>query len=300
MPLGLAEQGCHARILRGVAGVYRIVDAEAGIAGQAVARGLFRKNGHKPLPGDFVSWERSGDPDIPFVITAIEPRRNELVRPPLANVDVLILTASAAKPDVDYHLLDRMLAYALFHEIEPVLVLTKLDLPGTELSRERFTRNYINADFPVFYPDLRDENTLIPLKQAIRGKFAAFCGQSGAGKSTLMNRMMGRELLGTGVLSEKAGRGRQTTRSIEIYEVEDYYLADTPGFQFLDFAMLGLTGEDLPSAYPEIEAISHLCRFHNCRHLGEAGCAIGKAQIEEERLERYREFRKMLDALKTY
>lgn len=294
------QSGRNARILRGVAGVYRIVDPEAGITGQAVARGLFRKNKLKPLPGDFVSWESSGDPDIPYVITGIEPRKNELVRPPMANVDTLLLTAAAEHPAVDYHLIDRMLAYSLHHGIRPVLILTKLDLPGTEQNRARFGRNYDRSGFSVHYLNACDDEGLQVFVKSLKGQFAAFCGQSGVGKSTLMNRIMNKDLLVTGELSERVGRGRQTTRSIEIYDVGDFFLADTPGFQFLDLSMLGLRGEDLPAAYPELDAISHLCRFQDCRHLGESGCAAAKADIEPERLERYRDFRVALDELKTY
>ena len=287
-----------ARILRGVAGVYLISNPQIGLQDQAVPRGLFRKSQIKPLPGDIVKFSDSGDPDIPYVIESIQARKNVLIRPPISNIDLLLLTASLELPEVDYHFLDRMLAYAYKNEIDAAFVLTKADLPESEKNKERFLANYSRSQIPIFIMNpIAEIDDLNQLKLLCKDKLAAFCGQSGVGKSTLMNRILGREVLETGVLSQKAGRGKQTTRSTEIYQTQDGYLADTPGFQSLDLERLGLEAKDLLLAFPELMKIEDQCRFSDCHHLGEAGCAADQADISPERLERYRDCRKRLDEI---
>lgn len=285
-----------ARILRGVAGVYLLDNPDSGFHDWAVPRGLFRKQGLKPLPGDLVNYEPSGDPDIPYVINRILERKNVLQRPPAANIDLLLITSAAVVPKTDYFFIDRMLAYAVKNHIEPALILNKGDLEGATEEKRRFLDNYLPSGFPLFFTAKDQEPE--ELKKAIAGKFAVFCGKSGVGKSSLMNRLLGRTLLETGSLNERGKHGRQTTRSIELYAFEGAWLADTPGFQSLDAQLLGMTGTDLVLAYPEMaEAATH-CRYRDCRHLGEEGCAVDTANMLPERLERYRQLRRELDALK--
>lgn len=289
-----------ARILRGVAGVYLLCRPHDEFRGEAMARGLFRKTGKKPLPGDRVVYEPSGDPDIPWVITDILPRKNELIRPPAANIDILIITASAYLPAADYIFIDRMLAYSAKHAIRPVLLLTKCDLPEAAQGHKAFLEQYQQSGIPLIEAGLNNEEGPEAVQRLTGESFAVLCGQSGVGKSTLMNRLLGAGLLETGSLSEKAGRGRQTTRSIEIYPLGDGWIADTPGFQSLDMLALGLEGWDIAAAYPELTAVAEHCRFHDCRHMGEPGCAVSMSGIHPERLERYRKLRKEADELKRY
>lgn len=290
----------HARILRGVAGVYLLHNPETGFKAKAKPRGLFRKFDQSPLPGDLVEYESSDDPGIPWVITRILERKNELRRPPLANLDKLFLTAAAELPRADYHYLDRMLACCMFEGIEPILLLTKCDLPGTEEAIEYFKAYYGPSGFSYYLVSLEDDKVLSCLREHTHASLVAFAGQSGVGKSTLMNRLLGKEHLETGDISRQGGRGRQTTRSTEIYAMDDGYLADTPGFQSLNIETLDLEGPDLLLAYPELQAIQHECRFADCHHLGELGCAVDHAQIHPDRLEIYRKLRRDLDEYDKY
>lgn len=290
----------EARILRGVAGVYLLSNPETKFRGQAVARGLFRKDGIKPLPGDIVRYESSKDPDIPWVITDISPRKNEIRRPPMANVDFLLLTASAELPKVDYHYLDRMICYALNNQIDVILLLTKCDLPEAKETIQEFTEYFKPSGFTCYFVSFADDKIIDVLREKLDHSLAAFAGQSGVGKSTLMNRILGQEILETGFLSEKAGRGRQTTRSVEIYSWHESFLADTPGFQSIEITNMNLEGRDLVLAYPELKAVSHLCRYADCRHMGEAGCAVEEANIHPDRLANYRSLRRDLDEFRRY
>lgn len=291
--------GDTARVLRGVAGVF-LIAVDGRPIGQASPRGLFRKDKIRPIPGDFVRYEASGDPDIPWRLTEILPRKNELQRPSLANLDLMILTASAAYPQVDYHYLDRMLAYVLKQKIAVMLVLTKCDLPGTERSRQEFLRYYESAPFEVHLLGFDDEESLEALKLRLKGLFSAFSGQSGVGKSTLMNRLLGEEILETAQLSVKGKCGKQTSRSVEIYSRGQLLLADTPGFQALDLQNFNLSGDDLLEAFPDIKKAAPYCRFHNCRHMGEPGCAVVQFPVLPERLARYRELRQIVEQAIRY
>lgn len=286
--------------MRGVAGVYLLYNAASGFRGQAVARGLFRKTSTKPLPGDLVTYTSSADPDIPWLITEILPRKNELRRPPMANLDQLLLTASAVLPRVDFHFLDRMICYAVNNKIKPILVLTKCDLPEAEAGKQEFMDYFAPSAFPIYTTGMGDAASLEKLAALLAGKFTALAGQSGVGKSTLMNRLLGDQLLATGSLSDKAGKGKQTTRSVEIYAWASALLADTPGFQALDIQNMGLEPRDLVAAYPELQAIAGDCRFADCKHLNDLGCAKAQANIHPQRLATYTSLRLDLEAQKLY
>ncbi len=290
----------QARILRGVAGVYLLSNPSTGFRGQAVARGLFRKTATKPLPGDLVRYCSSEDPDIPWLITEILPRQNELRRPPLANLDQLMLVSSAVLPRVDYHYLDRMICYAVHNQIRPLLVLTKCDLPEADSAREEFAAYFAASGFPFYFTGWDDQASLDQFEPLLADKFTALAGQSGVGKSTLMNRLLGDQILETGALSDKAGRGKQTTRSVEIYALGSAFLADTPGFQAIDIQNMGLEPRDLVAAYPELQAIAPYCRFADCKHLNDLGCAKDQAQIHPERFATYQSLRQALEDQKLY
>lgn len=290
----------QARILRGVAGVYLLSNPRTGFRGQAVARGLFRKTATKPLPGDLVRYTSSADPDIPWLITEILPRRNELRRPPLANLDQLMLVSSAVLPRVDYHYLDRMICYAVNNNVRPLLVLTKCDLPQADQARAEFSAYFAASGFSLYFTGLEDPASLDQFADVLADQFTALAGQSGVGKSTLMNRLLGDQILETGALSDKAGRGRQTTRSVEIYALGPAFLADTPGFQSIDIQNMDLEPRDLLAAYPELQAIAPYCRFADCKHLGDLGCARDQAKISPDRLATYINLRQALEEQKLY
>lgn len=285
-------------ILKGVGGQYTLHRYHPFFQGIATPRGIFRKHELKPLPGDFVEYAESGDPDIPYVIENILPRKNQLIRPPMSNLDVLLITLSTYLPEPDLYLVDRLLTYAVFLHIEPILLLTKMDLKDTERNiEERILKNYQPAKFPI-YKFGHDDDDLKLLRLEIKDKVVAFAGQSGVGKSTLINRLFGEKRMLTGHLSEKAGRGKQTTRHIELFPFGQSYVADTPGFQAIDFSQLEINPFELANTYPEIKTLAKNCKFNNCTHTHEPQCAVLNAksdQIYPERLERYQYLRSELE-----
>jgi ribosome biogenesis GTPase / thiamine phosphate phosphatase len=291
-----AGQLATARIMRGVGGRYWLAD-EAGPVGIASARGLFRKVGLVPTVGDQVEYQPSGDPDIPWRLIRILPRRNCLVRPPVANLDGLVITISAADPAPDYYLADKLIAVCLINQVEPLLCLTKTDL-ASDWQAVLAGYDYVGCQKIVIQPN--GQSGVDQLRSWLSGKVVSFAGQSGVGKSTLLNRLAGDELMATGGLSERIGRGRHTTRHVELFRHADGYIADTPGFSSLELEELGIDGQQLVAGYPEIGAVADQCRFAGCRHLGDLGCAVPSSGIDPGRLERYRFFRSQLDQIDRY
>lgn len=291
------ESKLTARILRAVGGQY-LLDDGAGFSGIAAARGIFRLEGIIPTPGDLVVYESSGDPDVPWVISEIKPRRNYLVRPALANLDRLLITAAAAEPAADFFLIDKLITVCLVNDIEPILIITKNDLAST--GEDRFGPVYKPAGISIYYTSLNDKRSHDEIRALLPGRLVSFAGQSGVGKSKLLNQLFGDEMMVTGGISKKIGRGRHTTRHVELFPYAGGYLADTPGFSTLELPDLGITSDNIELGYPEITAVTNQCRFTGCRHLGDLGCAVTEAAIHPERLERYRVFREQLDKIKPY
>ena len=293
---GMADLELKARILKGVGGQFWIADG-ATLIGVATARGILRRRNHSPLPGDEVIYSSTGDPDVPWVIDRIFPRRNHLIRPPVANLDGMVITLSADQPAPDYYLADKLLTICRHHQIEPLICLTKVDL-AAEVPPIRSIYEPAGCRVVLTHPE--EDDSLDILRRWMRGRIISFAGQSGVGKSTLLNRLFDREMMITGGLSEKAGRGRHTTRHVELFPHDDGYIADTPGFSMLELSDFAINGTDLVHGYPEIEAIEEHCRFTGCRHLGEMGCAVRDSSIHPDRLERYRYFRRQLDSIDPY
>ncbi len=288
----------QAIILKGVGGQYLLHRYHPFFEGIATPRGIFRKHDISPLPGDIVEFSSSGDPDIPYVIDNILPRKNQLKRPPMTNLDVLLITLSTHLPEPDLFLIDRLLSYSEMIKIEPILLLTKTDLTDAEkLVEKDLFENYQPAKYQILRFG-HDEDDLTLLKEIIKGKVVAFAGQSGVGKSTLINRLFDETKMLTGKLSEKAGRGKQTTRHIELFPYAESYVADTPGFQTVDFEQLNIKPQDFANSYPEIAKLSTQCKFNNCTHEHEPKCAVLNAErsmIHPERLKRYQVLRKEIE-----
>lgn len=291
------ETKLTARILRAVGGQYLLADGEE-FGGIAAARGIFRRDGIVPTPGDLVVYESSGDPDVPWVINEILPRHNYLLRPALANLDRLLITVAAAEPAADYFLIDKLITVCLVNDIEPILIVTKNDLVAA--GEDRFGPVYRAAGISIYYTALNDQKAHTEIRNLLPGQLVSFAGQSGVGKSTLLNQLFGDEMMETGGISTKIGRGRHTTRHVELFPYLGGYLADTPGFSTLELPDLGITSENIERGYPEISAVSDRCRFAGCRHMGDLGCAVTEEVIHPDRLERYRFFREQLDKIKPY
>lgn len=291
---GLIQSGT---IVKGVGGSYEIhLKGEEVVL--AKPRGIFRKDKITPTIGDHVEVEPSGDPDTPFMICTILPRKNLLIRPSVANVDILILTFSPIEPQPDFRLLDKLLILCEKQEIKPVIWLTKTDLDANEVDRIRMI--YQGAGFEVFSSSLDQPLDYSFIGPLFRGNTVGFAGQSGVGKSTICNILTGNTSMKVGAISERLHRGKHTTRHVELFPVEDGYLMDTPGFSTLELTEIGLEADDVQYGYPELQKIAGKCKFQDCRHIGELGCAIDDAQMDPDRLQRYREFVGILIKNKTY
>ena len=256
------------RILKATGGFYYVLSGT--VLYECRARGLFRKNGVSPLVGDWVEMEETGEEK--GYVTQILNRKNSLVRPPLANLDQLFLVVSVADPQPNLLVLDKLIAIAEHKKIEPLLVVTKTDLGEWQSLAELYEK----AGFRVFCAGLDHDGDLEPLRRAMEGKISAFCGNSGVGKSSLLNRIDSRLDLSTAQISQKLGRGRHTTRHVQLYPVSNGgYIADTPGFSSMDLERYEVILKDrLQYCFREFEPYLDQCRFTGCSHTKEKGCAV--------------------------
>jgi ribosome biogenesis GTPase len=235
------------------------------------ARGIFRKEGISPLVGDIVKIAADGSSGT---VAAIHPRRNCLERPPLANIDRLVITASVCQPPPDLLGIDKLTAIAEHKGIEPVLVFTKDDIsPADEL-----VRLYRRAGFAAFAVSSKTGDVPPELAALLSCGVSAFTGNSGVGKSSLLNRLAPRLGLEVGAVSRRLGRGRQTTRTVELFKFGEGYVADTPGFSSLDIARSQvILAPDLQYAFRDFAPYIEKCRFTGCPHLKGEGCAVLEA-----------------------
>ena len=261
-------------IVKATGGFY-YVQAD-GALHECRARGLFRKEGVSPLVGDRVELEPTGEAS--GYVTAILPRKNALVRPPLANVDTFVIVASVSDPAPNALVIDKLMAIACHKEIRPMLVITKSDLGGPDALEEI----YRTVGIPVFAVSRQSDEGLEEIRAALSHGISAFSGNTGVGKSSLLNRIDGRLSIATGETSRKLGRGRHTTRHVELYPIgEDGWIADTPGFSAVDLERYEIIRkEELAGCFPEFAEFSGNCRFTGCSHTVEKGCAVLEALRE--------------------
>ncbi len=265
------------RILRSLSGFYD-VQTEQGLI-RCRGRGSLRRESDVPLTGDLVqiSVEQGRG-----MVEKILPRKNRFVRPAVANIDVLVIFAANVNPVTEPYLIDRVAAIAGDQEVPVYLCVNKCDLdPAAEL-----VRIYEHAGFPVFCTSAETGQGVEQLRQMLRGRLAAFTGNSGVGKSSMLNRLCPGLELATGQVSEKLGRGRHTTRHVELYPLGDgTYIADTPGFSSFDTDQMELIlKENLQYAFPDFGPWLGACRFDDCTHRAEPGCAV-RAALERGDLE---------------
>lgn len=252
------------------------------------ARGRFRLDSQSPLVGDRVCFDPAEDGS--GVVTALMPRRNFFERPAVANVDRLVMIVSAAIPVTDPYLIDMVTAQCEKKNCGVLLVVNKCDLdPGDALCAL-----YEKTPYETLRTSAETGEGVDALREAIRGRVCCFTGNSGVGKSSLLNALDSRFSLATGEISQKLGRGRHTTRHVEFFDLgSGTYVADTPGFAaYDDGAALGLRKEELTSLFPEFGDYTGSCRFLDCAHLAEPGCAVteavGRGDIAESRHRSYR------------
>ncbi len=260
------------RIIKGIGGFYYVKTAD-GVY-ECKARGVFRKQKITPLVGDFVSVTINEKAEN--TIDEIKERKNFLVRPPLANLDTLFIVSSVVDPSINTGVIDRIAAIAEFKHIEPIIVLTKIDL-DSGYSRHRDL--YSKAGFKVIICNNKSGEGSDEIKAMLEGKTSAFTGNTGVGKSSLLNCIDPRLSVETGETSKKLGRGRHTTRHCELFEINGGYVADTPGFSSVDFERCDrILKDDLPYCFREFEPYLSECKFQtNCAHINDKGCAVVQA-----------------------
>ncbi len=251
------------------------------------ARGVFRNKGITPLVGDNVIVDTDNN-----IIVKVLPRKNELKRPVIANVDNALIVASVKEPDLDLILLDKLISIVTYNNIEPIIVFTKLDLLTEEKIMEitALREYYESIGYKVFY-----NNEPASIIKTIKGKIVVLAGQSGAGKSSLINRLTDKYDIETKEISKALGRGKHTTRHTELYDIDDALVADTPGFSSLDLSTI--SKEELQ--YTFIEFKDYECKYRDCLHNKEDDCAIKKA-VENKKIlkSRYDNYLKILEEIK--
>jgi len=280
-------------ILIRVTGGFYYVDCDSEVL-ECKARGVFRKNGNTPVVGDRVEVEVKKDGY--HSLSSILPRKNFLTRPPLANLDRLFIVVSAVRPEPNTLVIDKLTAAATSIDVEPVIVFSKTDMSSVD----DLLITYRKAGFHcVVYSDITKEG-VEEVKSLLSGKLSAFIGNSGVGKSTLLNNILPDLGLKTAEISDKLGRGRHTTRTVELFKLESGFIADTPGFSTVDLIRYSLNNKDeLMHCFPEFEDYIPQCMFTSCSHTVEKGCSVIEAVANGEiSLSRHISYKLMYEELK--
>ena len=278
------------QIRKALSGFYYVFSE--GKTYQTRGRGNFRVKDTNPLVGDFVEFE-SGNMEE-GVLVSILPRKNELVRPPIANIDAGIIVMSATEPDFSTYLVDRFLVYLEGQFIAPIIYITKTDLLDEKQLEEMksYQSDYQKLGYTVFLADQRADGAVDALLNELGERTVVFIGQSGVGKSTLLNQILPELALKTGEISASLGRGRHTTRHVELIPIGEALIADTPGFSSVELEEI--EEENLPDLFPEFLANRDECRFSGCYHLNEPNCRIKQlvqsGEISDYRYEHYLQF----------
>ncbi|MDE5564013.1 MAG: ribosome small subunit-dependent GTPase A [Oscillospiraceae bacterium] len=264
---GIKEEAAYSLIIKSVRGLYTVVSPD-GMSGEYPARGILRKRGQEPYVGDHVRIEDGA-------VAEVLPRKNEIIRPPLANLDQLCFVVSTCEPSPNLRLLDKFIAVSAYKDIRPLLLLTKIDLA----SAASVYKLYSSIGIPILSVDYKRPETLEAVREAFRGKVSALTGNSGAGKSTLLNALDSALAIPTGAISQKLGRGRHTTRHAQLYPLQGGgYIADTPGFSTFDTMRYAvIRKQELADCFVEFASYQGDCRFQDCSHTCEKGCAVLEA-----------------------
>lgn len=260
-------------IMRGVGGNY-YVDTDGGLV-ECRARGLFRLKNIKPLVGDRVLIRLTGDGGNSGYIEEIKERSNEMVRPPVANVEQLLVFFAVKSPEPDFLLLDKLIIAAEMNNLKPVICFNKSDLADEEFKKYLMSI-FTGTGYRIIFTSIFDEKSINEFKSILKNKLSVFYGPSGVGKSSVINAIQPDFKLKTGEISDKLKRGKHTTRHVEIYRLSfGGYIVDTPGFS--SFSLKGIGKFDLKEYYPEINKFNSGCRFMDCLHYKEPGCVVKDA-----------------------
>lgn len=265
------------RIIKALSGFYYVENKSEIV--ECRARGKFRKDEIKPLVGDFVEYQDG-------YIMKLLPRKNFLIRPPICNVDQAFIVSSCKEPDFSSALLDKFLLIIEHLNIEPIIILSKADLDNGSI--DEYVANYEKAGYKIFKISSKDNQGIDNLKTLFKDKVTVITGQSGVGKSSLLNALDINLNLETNEISKSLGRGKHTTRHVELIKMYGGYIGDTPGFSSLELKM---SPEQLAIAYHDFAKYSLQCKFRGCLHDSEPNCAVKNAVndgiISKERYEHY-------------
>ncbi|MCI9372833.1 MAG: ribosome small subunit-dependent GTPase A [Lachnospiraceae bacterium] len=289
------------KIIKGIAGFYYVHTEEKGIY-ECKARGIFRNQQIKPLVGDNVLITILDEQEKEGNITEILPRRNELLRPAVANIDQALVFFAIVKPEPDFRLLDRFLIRMEQQKLTSIICFNKQDIASKE-DKEALCKAYETCGYQVVFVSAQRKEGLEELRRLLTGRTTALAGPSGVGKSTMINALAPEAGMETGSISRKIERGRHTTRHSEIIALgENTYLMDTPGFTSLRISEI--EKEELSGYYPEFERHEPYCRFGGCAHINEPGCgvkaAVEQGQISQVRYENYKALYQELKDIRRY
>lgn len=285
----------NGKIIKGIAGFYYVY-GENGRVYECKAKGIFRKDGKKPLVGDNVSYQVLSEEDAEGHIEQLLPRKNELIRPAVANVDQAVIIFAAAQPEPNYNLLDRFLLLMQMQSVPCLICINKTDLVSGE-ALDQIAQDYRDAGCELLFTSTKTGYNLDRLRACLRGKTTVAAGPSGVGKSSLVNCMTNSEIMETGEISQKIRRGKNTTRHTQLLSLgEQSFLLDTPGFSSLSLFLE--EKETLRFYYPEFTPYEGKCRYHGCMHMSEPDCTVKQA-VEEGRISelRYENYKQMFTEL---
>lgn len=288
-------------ITKGIGGFY-YVKAENNEIYECKARGVFRKNGPTPLPGDNVYIKITHENEKEGFLEEILPRKSLLFRPAVANVDQIIAVIAAKSPEPDFLLLDKLLITAYKSGMEACICINKIDL-DPEKEYYKIKTAYEKAGFPVITISSKTCLNIESILEKLSAHISVLAGQSGVGKSTILNNIIGTSSMETGEISEKIMRGKHTTRHAQLFELATGgYIVDTPGFSLLELS--GIRFDELHQYYPEFNDINGSCRFRGCSHTSEPGCVIKEkvdtGAIDLDRYQRYVQLYNNLKSIKEY
>ncbi len=285
------------KIIKGISGFYYVYVEGAGLY-ECKAKGAFRKQKIKPLVGDNVEIVVIDEANKLGNVEKILPRKNELIRPAVSNIDMALVIFASAKPDPNFNLLDRFLCMMEYQKVPVTICFNKIDLVDQEKLKE-YSGIYEPAGYNVIFTCTKTKEGLGSIRSLLEGKTTTVAGPSGVGKSSIINCLQSDITMETGTISEKIERGKHTTRHSEIIPVShDTYIMDTPGFSSMDVP--GFEKEDLWTCYPEFVRHEPYCRFIGCSHINEPDCGV-KAAVEDGEISpvRYENYKLLYEELKN-
>ncbi|MBQ4529470.1 MAG: ribosome small subunit-dependent GTPase A [Lachnospiraceae bacterium] len=283
------------RVIKGIAGFY-YVQTKTGLY-ECKAKGIFRKQKIKIIPGDYVTIEVLNEEEKKGNIETLADRKNELIRPVVSNVEQALIIFAASQPEPNFNLLDRLILLMEEQEVEISICFNKADLV-TEQEKERLREIYRNCGCEVFFTSTKEKQGIGELKEKLFGKTTVLAGPSGVGKSSTINLLQNHVMMETGAVSEKIARGKHTTRHAELIEIEEgTYIVDTPGFSSL--YTLDIEKEQLKEYYEEFRECNGGCRFLGCLHYKEPDCLVKeKVEFGEISKLRYENYIQILEEIK--